>query len=169
MWPVDGFCSSPNQAAKRFVLTSSRWVFHVIYIGMNGQKKRLHCMYKTLCMISYIHTYVYICLKDKKSAPLNHQSSKYHTYTANIFIQSAVEVQLNDCKLCSYCICGIHWMQCRHYRFLAGKDAIVAATLPACRHCCHCFLFLKIQPRTKPWLPCLLWRPWSKSTWKIGS
>ena len=24
------------------------------------------------------------------------------------------------------------------------------------------FLFLKIQPRTKPWMPCLLWQPWEK-------
>ena len=46
----------------------------------------------------------------------------------------------------------------RHSRFLAGKDAIVAATSSACRRCRHLFLFLKIQPRTRPWLPCLLWR-----------
>ena len=45
--------------------------------------------------------------------------------------------------------------QGRHGRFLAGKDAIVVATSPACRHFCRCFLFLKIQPRTKPWLPWL--------------
>ena len=46
--------------------------------------------------------------------------------------------------------------QGRHGRFLAGKDAIVVATSPACR---RCFLFLKIQLRTKPWLPCLPWLP----------
>ena len=38
--------------------------------------------------------------------------------------------------------------QGRHGRFLAGKDAIVVATSPACRHFCLCFLFLKIKPRT---------------------
>jgi hypothetical protein len=51
--------------------------------------------------------------------------------------------------------------QGRHGRFLSGKDAIVAATSLVCR-CCPChFLFLKIQPRTKPWLPCLQWQPCS--------
>ena len=56
--------------------------------------------------------------------------------------------------------------QGRHGRFLAGKDAIVAATSQArCGH--H---FLKIQPRTKPWLPwlsCFPWRP-SKRLCKKG-
>ena len=46
--------------------------------------------------------------------------------------------------------------QGRHSRFVAGKDAIVAIT-SLVRRCC--FLFLKILPRTKPWLPCLPWRP----------
>ena len=47
----------------------------------------------------------------------------------------------------------------RHGRFLAGKEAIVAATSP--RWCCRSgFLFLKIQPRTKPWRSCLPWWPW---------
>jgi hypothetical protein len=51
--------------------------------------------------------------------------------------------------------------QGRHDRFLAGKDAIllVVATSPACNRWRHHFLFLKIQPRTKPWLPCFLWWP----------
>ena len=39
------------------------------------------------------------------------------------------------------------------------RAAIVAATSPARCRLCHHFLFLKIQPRTKPWLPCLPWRP----------
>ena len=52
--------------------------------------------------------------------------------------------------------------QDRHGGFLAGKESIVAATSPTCRCRCHRhFLFLKIQPRTKPWLPCLPWRPCS--------
>ena len=115
-------------------------------LGWMGRKKDcIACIRHYAWYHIYIYMYVYICLKDKKSAPLNHQSSKYHTYTANIFIQSAVEVQLNDCKLCLYCICGIHWMQCRHYRFLAGKDAIVAATSSARYHCHHRFLIIKIQ------------------------
>ena len=53
--------------------------------------------------------------------------------------------------------------QGRHGRFLAGKDAIVVATSPARRRYHCCFLFLKIPPRTKPWLPwlpCLPWLPW---------
>ena len=41
-----------------------------------------------------------------------------------------------------------------HSRFLAGKDAIVALL-----HCSQHFLFLKICPRTKTWLPCLPWQP----------
>ena len=51
-------------------------------------------------------------------------------------------------------------MQGRHGIFLADKDAIVASTSPG--HCCygHRLLLIKIQPRTKPWLPCLLWRLW---------
>jgi hypothetical protein len=52
----------------------------------------------------------------------------------------------------------IRYLQGRHGRVLAGKDAIVVATSPSRIHCY--FLFLKIQPRTKPWLPCLPWRPW---------
>ena len=48
----------------------------------------------------------------------------------------------------------------RHSRFLAGRDAIVVATSPVgCHRCRHHFLFLKIQPRTEPWPPCLPWRP----------
>ena len=38
------------------------------------------------------------------------------------------------------------------------QKVIVAATSQAC--CRWCFLFLKIQPRTKPCLPCFQWRPW---------
>ena len=53
-----------------------------------------------------------------------------------------------------YCVQG------RHCRFLAGKDAIVAATSPARHHCRCCFVFLKIQRRTKSWLPYLPWRPY---------
>ena len=45
--------------------------------------------------------------------------------------------------------------QGHHGKFLAGKAAIVAATS-------RCFQILKILPRTKPWLPCLPWRPWFK-------
>ena len=40
---------------------------------------------------------------------------------------------------------------------LAGKDALVAATSPVHGYCHCCFLFLKIQPGTKPWLPCFPW------------
>ena len=50
--------------------------------------------------------------------------------------------------------------QGRHGRFLAGKDAIVAAPSLACHRCRHQFLLYKIHPRAKPWLPCLFWRPW---------
>ena len=55
--------------------------------------------------------------------------------------------------------------QDRHGRFLAGKDTIVAATSPVRRLCRLHFLFLKIQPRTKPWLPCLPLRPWCWLQW----
>ena len=53
----------------------------------------------------------------------------------------------------------VYIVQGRHSRFLVGKDTIVVATSPVRRHCR--FLFLKIQPRTKPWLPCLPWQPCS--------
>ena len=53
-------------------------------------------------------------------------------------------------------------LQGRHSRFLAGMDATVTATSPARHHCFHRFLFLKIQPWTKLWLPCLPWWLWSK-------
>ena len=46
-----------------------------------------------------------------------------------------------------------------HGRFLAGKNAIEVAASPACHCCRRCFLLLKIQPRTKPWLLYLPWRP----------
>ena len=38
---------------------------------------------------------------------------------------------------------GVLTTQGRHGRFLAGKAAIVAATLPVRRHCRHHFLILK--------------------------
>ena len=63
------------------------------------------------------------------------------------------------------CFYHVHTQGC-HGRFLAGKKATVAATSLACCCCYHRFLFLKIQPRTKPWLPCLLWRTWYIS-WNI--
>ena len=48
---------------------------------------------------------------------------------------------------------------------MAGKDTIVAATSLARRSYRTCFLFLKIQPRTKPWLLCLPWRPYFSWQW----
>ena len=43
-------------------------------------------------------------------------------------------------------------MQGRHSRFLAGKNAIVAATSLVLHSCCRRFLFFKIHPRTRqPW------------------
>ena len=53
-------------------------------------------------------------------------------------------------------------MQGCHGRCFAGKDAIVAATSQE-RLRLRCRLriqFLKIQPRTKPWLSFLSWWPW---------
>ena len=49
--------------------------------------------------------------------------------------------------------------QGRQDRFLVGKDAIVAVNSSADFHFHRRILFLKIQQRTKPWLPCLPRRP----------
>jgi hypothetical protein len=62
-----------------------------------------------------------------------------------------------------YCVFGSTHLDCSYIRaamvdFWQVRTPVVT-TLPARHRWRRCFLFLKIQPRTKHWLPCIPWQP----------
>ena len=137
-----------------------------------NKKVDYSCMYK--CITCKHLCCLRICNRRKNSLSLFQTSVHFFSYLCLIKgnnCDSWFSMRILLCVLHTWKIAKLVeifsqkcFTQGRHGNFFGGKDAIVAPTSLA-HHCCRRHvLFPKIQPRTKPWLPCLLWRPCYVST-----